>query len=70
MLLDIPVNAQARASALKPNCNSASCIFMLETPVFKILAPNDTGSSPGHQGGIVIPKDIEQARKAVTTRKL
>lgn len=24
-------------------------------PVFKILANNDTGSAPGHQGGIVIP---------------
>ena len=33
---------------------------MLETPVFKMLAPNDTGDSPGHQGGIVIPKDIEE----------
>ena len=26
--------------------------------VFKILANNDTGKAPGHQGGIVIPKDI------------
>lgn len=26
--------------------------------VFKVLASNDTGGAPGHQGGIVIPKDI------------
>ena len=26
--------------------------------VFKVLANNDTGGAPGHQGGIVIPKDI------------
>ncbi len=32
---------------------------MLDTPVFKILARNDTGRAPGHQGGIVIPRDIE-----------
>lgn len=32
---------------------------MWETPAFKILAPNDTSERPGHQGGIVIPKDIE-----------
>lgn len=27
-------------------------------PRFKILANNDTKSAPGHQGGILIPKDI------------
>lgn len=32
---------------------------MFDTPVFKILARNDTGAAPGHQGGIVIPKEIE-----------
>lgn len=29
-----------------------------DAPIFKILANNDTGSAPGHQGGIVIPKDL------------
>ncbi len=28
-------------------------------PVFKILAHNDTGQAAGHQGGLVIPKDLE-----------
>ena len=28
--------------------------------VFKVLAHNDTGAARGHQGGIVIPKDIAQ----------
>jgi putative restriction endonuclease len=32
---------------------------MFDTPVFKVLSPNDTGAAPGHQGGIVVPKDIE-----------
>lgn len=27
-------------------------------PVFKRLASNDTGGAPGHQGGVVIPKDL------------
>jgi putative restriction endonuclease len=27
-------------------------------PFFKILPSNDTASAPGHQGGMVIPKDI------------
>ncbi len=27
-------------------------------PVFKILAANDTGEAPGHQGGVVIPREI------------
>lgn len=29
-----------------------------DAPCFKVLASNDTSSAPGHQGGIVIPKDI------------
>lgn len=33
---------------------------MLDTSVFKKLAHNDTGKARGHQGGIVIPKDIAQ----------
>jgi putative restriction endonuclease len=32
---------------------------MFDTPVYKILAPNDTGGAKGHQGGIVIPAAIE-----------
>ena len=32
---------------------------MLETPVYKVLARNDTGDAAGHQGGIVIPAEIE-----------
>ncbi len=39
---------------------------MWDTPVFKILAPNDTSERPGHQGGIVIPKDIEDFFPDVT----
>lgn len=27
-------------------------------PVFKVLANNDTGAAKGHQGGIVVPKDL------------
>ena len=30
-----------------------------DSPVFKRLAANDTSKAPGHQGGIVIPKDLE-----------
>lgn len=33
---------------------------MFDTAVFKVLAHNDTGAAAGHQGGIVIPKDIEE----------
>jgi putative restriction endonuclease len=29
-----------------------------DVPCFKVLASNDTSSASGHQGGIVIPKDI------------
>lgn len=32
---------------------------MLDEPVFKILAHNDTGAARGHQGGMVIPADLE-----------
>lgn len=31
---------------------------MLDSGVFKRLAHNDTGAAKGHQGGIVIPKDL------------
>jgi len=31
-----------------------------DKPFFKRLAPNDTGEAPGHQGGMVIPKDLRQ----------
>jgi hypothetical protein len=30
-----------------------------DTPVFKQLAHNDSGEAKGHQGGIVIPKDLD-----------
>lgn len=30
-----------------------------DTPVFKQLANNDTGQAKGHQGGIVVPKDLD-----------
>jgi len=33
---------------------------MLDNAVFKKLAHNDTGAAVGHQGGIVIPKDIAE----------
>ena len=29
-----------------------------DTPVYKVLAANDTSSAPGHQGGVVIPKKL------------
>jgi putative restriction endonuclease len=29
-----------------------------DAPFFKRLAPNDTGQAPGHQGGVLIPKDL------------
>jgi putative restriction endonuclease len=31
-----------------------------DTPFFKKLASNDTGAAPGHQGGMVIPKDLRR----------
>lgn len=30
-----------------------------DTPVFKVLAPNDSGESKGNQSGILIPKDLD-----------
>lgn len=33
---------------------------MLDTSVYKKLAHNDTGAARGHQGGIVIPRDIAE----------
>jgi putative restriction endonuclease len=33
-------------------------LTIFDRPMFKRLAPNDTGAAPGHQGGIVIPKDL------------
>lgn len=41
---------------MKFNCLISSLDW--DAPIFKILASNDTGSAPGHQGGIVIPKDL------------
>jgi len=29
-----------------------------DSPFFKVLARNDTGSAVGHQAGVVIPKDL------------
>ena len=29
-----------------------------DCPIFKVLAHNDTGAAKGHQGGIVVPKDL------------
>jgi putative restriction endonuclease len=29
-------------------------------PIFKVLANNDTGNAPGHQGGVVIPEALRQ----------
>lgn len=34
-------------------------MYDFDNPLFKILANNDTGAAAGHQGGIVIPKDLE-----------
>ena len=31
-----------------------------DRPIYKVLARNDTGAAPGHQGGFVLPKDLEQ----------
>lgn len=30
-----------------------------DAPVYKVLANNDTGAAAGHQGGFVLPKDLE-----------
>ncbi len=32
---------------------------MFDQPVFKVLSRNDTGAARGHQGGMVIPQDLE-----------
>jgi putative restriction endonuclease len=32
---------------------------MFDQPVFKVLSRNDTGAASGHQGGMVIPQDLE-----------
>jgi putative restriction endonuclease len=39
---------------------------MLDSAVFKRLSHNDTGLAVGHQGGIVVPKDISQFFPALT----
>ena len=31
-----------------------------DKPFFKRLASNDTAAAPGHQGGLVIPKDLRR----------
>jgi signal transduction histidine kinase len=31
-----------------------------ERPIFKVLANNDTGNAPGHQGGIVVPAALRR----------
>lgn len=31
-----------------------------DSPVFKVLASNDTGAAAGHQAGIVVPKELRQ----------
>lgn len=31
-----------------------------DRPVFKVLANNDTGAARGHQGGLVIPKELDE----------
>lgn len=33
---------------------------MFDSPVFKVLSRNDTGAASGHQGGLVIPKELEE----------
>ncbi|WP_211116152.1 HNH endonuclease [Methylophaga sp. SB9B] len=38
-----------------------SCLFSSpdwDFPIYKVLADNDTGNSLGHQGGVLIPKDL------------
>lgn len=30
-----------------------------DRPIYKVLAANDTGAARGHQGGFVVPKDLE-----------
>ena len=45
-----------RGAVLTLSCLAASSDW--DFPFFKRLANNDTGAAPGHQGGIVIPKDL------------
>lgn len=40
---------------------------MIDEFVFKKLAHNDTGAAKGHQGGIVVPKDLAEFFPPVTT---
>lgn len=42
------------------SCINIECYSMFDNPVFKKLSHNDTGAAKGHQGGIVIPKDLEE----------
>src|SRR5580704_14499999 len=35
-------------------------IEQFDRPLFKKLASNDTGAAPGHQGGVLIPKDLDK----------
>jgi putative restriction endonuclease len=35
-------------------------LLNFDMPIFKVLARNDTGEARGHQGGMVIPRAIEQ----------
>lgn len=30
-----------------------------DQPLYKVLAPNDTGSAPGHKSGFVVPRDLK-----------
>lgn len=38
-----------------------------DKPIFKVLANNDTGAAAGHQGGIVIPKDLRSFFPGLST---
>ena len=31
-----------------------------DRPLFKKLAPNDTGEAAGHQGGFLVPRDLDR----------
>lgn len=39
-----------------------------DSPVYKQLARNDTGEAPGHQGGMVIPKDLRSFFPGLTSQ--
>lgn len=39
-----------------------------DRPIFKRLPSNDTGEAPGHQGGVVIPKDLRPFFPGLTGR--